>query len=340
MIMTTTQMTTTKFLSILLLLALISAKSIEAFATNNNSNNNIHSISKGSNNDVRFSSASAIQINTVVGSSRQATFTRSTQLFATPPQDDSAEDSSSFLNINPLYAGLWAAFLGYGIFFSPGQMADPTDTAIIESFINDPTNAAGNLNPLFFIVFNFLGVMPLVMAQLVLPQDNNARSGKISPLPFCLGAMAAGYGSLGLYLGFLRQSPVDTTNKSETTFITRNVMENKVFNWSMLVLCGSAIFSSGIVSQLGDIGPVVSEYSQLASNSKLVTVSSVDLTILTVVAATLIPRDYRVRTQDDDDDDDADTAAKNANLIAASTVLLPVVGAALYCALRPSLPEE
>ena len=239
------------------------------------------------------------------------------------------------MNINPLYAGLWAAFLGYGIFFSPGQVGDPIDTTIIEGFINDPTNTAGNMNPLFFMIFNFLGVMPLVMAQLVLPQDNNARSGKISPVPFCLASMAAGYGSLGLYLGFLRQSPVETKTQSDATFITRNVAENKIFNWLMIILCGSAIFSSGILGQLGDIGSVISDYSQLASTSKLVTVSSVDLTILTIVAATLIPRDYRLRIQDDDD-----TAAKNANLIAASTVLLPVIGAALYCALRPSLPEE
>jgi hypothetical protein len=34
------------------------------------------------------------------------------------------------------------------------------------------------------------------------------------------------------------------------------------------------------------------------------------------------------------------TDMTKANIIAASTVLLPVIGSTIYCALRPPLPEE
>jgi hypothetical protein len=239
-----------------------------------------------------------------------------------------AEQSS--LNFNPLYGALWILFLGFGLFLSPGELLDPTDTIIIEGFINDPSNASGAMNPLFFAVFNALGVMPIVMAQLILPQGS--KQG-VPAAPFLLGSFAAGYGSAGLYLT-LRAPPVNTKNKTEASWITANVMDNKIANWIVVALCGSVVVTSGILSSPDGLTNILESYQLLASTSKLVSVSSVDLLILNVVAATLIPQDYRLRK--------ADGEGKNGmvSLMAASTVLLPVIGAAVYCALRPPLPEE
>mmetsp|Transcript_5651 Transcript_5651/g.8919 ORF Transcript_5651/g.8919 Transcript_5651/m.8919 type:complete len:176 (+) Transcript_5651:1-528(+) len=175
--------------------------------------------------------------------------------------------------------------------------------------------------------------MPLVMAQLALPQGN--KKG-ISAAPFLVGSLAAGYGALGIYLG-LRAPPVDTKTRAEASWITGRILESDIFNWIVVALCGSTLFSSGILASSANLDSVVSEYGQLLSNSKFASVSTLDLSILTVCAATLIPRDYRLRTSNANGDDVIDD---KINLVAASTVLFPVIGAALYCALRPSLPEE
>ena len=67
------------------------------------------------------------------------------------------------------------------------------------------------------------------------------------------------------------------------------------------------------------------------SSTAICSVSSLDLSILTLTMASLVPEDLKRRGVED---------SNKANAIAASTILLPVLGAALFCALRPSLPEE
>jgi hypothetical protein len=252
--------------------------------------------------------------------------------------------SSSFLSFNPLYGTLWLTFLTYGIFFSPGsEMLSPTDAKLIENFITDPTNNNGVINPIFFVMFNALGIMPIVMAQLVLPQGNPQKG--IWAAPFILGSFAAGYGALGLYLT-LRPPPVQSKSKSQLSWITATVLENKVFNWMNVAACGLLILSSwGILSNVATAGGSAGDswnlnaswdnYLQLASTSKLVSVSSVDLIILTVSAATVIPRDYTLRTTSE-----AESSKEKGIMVAYATLVLPVVGAALYCALRPPLPDS
>jgi hypothetical protein len=235
--------------------------------------------------------------------------------------------SSLNLSFNPLYGALWLLFLIYGIFFSPGEMLGATDIKLIEALIADPSNANGAVNPLFFIFFNALGVMPIIMAQLVLPQGNQKG---VWAAPFVIGSFGAGFGALGLYLT-LRAPPVESKTKSEASWVTANLFENKLFNWVNVLLCGAILYSSDILTGAGDsLSTVWDNYLQLASSSKLVSVSSVDLLILTVSAATLIPRDYGLRSSEGE---------QKGLTYAAATVLLPVVGAALYCALRPPLPE-
>ena len=73
-------------------------------------------------------------------------------------------------------------------------------------------------------------------------------------------------------------------------------------------------------------------YTDLFVESKFVSTSSVDAVILNVAAASLIPRDLKLRQPEVEDD--------KARIVGASTMLLPFLGAALYCALRPPLPSE
>ena len=118
-------------------------------------------------------------------------------------------------------------------------------------------------------------------------------------------------------------------------WVTRNVLENKVFNWIVVALVVSVPVTTGaLASGLEDWSGAVAGYLDLFGTTKLASISTVDLSILTTAAATLIPRDYRLRVSSEQEEE------KKGYLIAASTVLFPVLGAALYCALRPPLPEE
>ena len=296
------------------------------------------------------------------------------------------QSSTLKFNINPFYGTLWLGFLVYGIFFSPGEMLNPSDTQIIEQLISNPTNSPPTtttttttstglemINPLFFLIFNGLGLVPLVMAQLVVPQaalvstssrksgengggSSGSGSGGISSVPFVIGSFAAGFGSLGLYLTFRNPPPpIDTMKVSkndepvltleETSWFTRNVLESKLFAVSVLLILSSLFVTSGIFTTATPFFDVLDGYQQLASTSKLVSVSSVDLMILTVTAATLIPLDFKLRTERTGGNYDAKVnstglSEQQINLLAASTALLPVIGAAIYCALRPPLPSS
>ena len=200
---------------------------------------------------------------------------------------------------------------------------DDLDVNILNNYIQNPTHPSG-VNEIFVCVFDALGIMPMVLSTLIFPQGS--KQG-LPAAPFCASSAALGFGGLGPYLAF-RAPPVESKTQADLAWVTRNILENKIFNILIVGLCVSTLVTTFTDS------PAVSEmwsgYLDVAAQSKLVAVSSVDLVVLTIVGATLIPRDYRLRGGDE----------KTGNLIAVATTLLPVLGAALYCAVRPSLPEE
>mmetsp|Transcript_14717 Transcript_14717/g.41667 ORF Transcript_14717/g.41667 Transcript_14717/m.41667 type:complete len:136 (+) Transcript_14717:859-1266(+) len=133
-----------------------------------------------------------------------------------------------------------------------------------------------------------------------------------------------------------RDAPVESKSLSQMGWLSRNVLENRAFSAVLLVLLLTLPFSTGVVSNIGDIQDMIAGYGELFSTSKLVSVSSLDLTILTLVGASLIPADYQLRSGGNDSPD----SEMQGKLIAVSTLLFPVVGLATYCALRPRLSAE
>ena len=240
----------------------------------------------------------------------------------------SKEKEGLLSNFSPLYGGLWGAFLTYGLFLSPGSVGDPADFSIIQAYIDNPTAPEG-INPVFLIIFNGLGVMPLVLSQLACPQGN--REGPPAA-PFLVAALGMGYGAAGVYLG-LRSSPVDRKLQGETSWFTRYVLENKITSVAAIGLLASGVLMS--LGPLHDLGwtTAVSDYVSLAKQSKLVSVSSLDLAVFTIAAACLIPRDLQLRSPG------ADTSTLGQQ-IAIGSVFFPILGAALYCLWRPSLPTD
>ncbi len=152
---------------------------------------------------------------------------------------------------------------------------------------------------------------------------------KISP--FLAGAALGGYGVLGLYAS--TRKPLTDVTKADIGWFTANVLENKIFNYFIAAAFVSAYITSGLVDALltKDINELVSGYLDLFSKTAIASASSMDLLILTTAGASFVSEDVKRRNVDNE---------ITANLIGASTMLLPGVGLALYCAFRPSLNEE
>jgi len=125
---------------------------------------------------------------------------------------------------------------------------------------------------------------------------------------------------------------ITEVSRADLGWVTKNVLENKIFNWFLVVLILSAYTSTGFASaMLADPASEIKGYQEMFSSTAICSVSSLDLSILTLTMSSLVPEDLKRRGVED---------SNKANAIAASTILLPVLGAALFCALRPSLPEE
>jgi hypothetical protein len=128
-----------------------------------------------------------------------------------------------------------------------------------------------------------------------------------------------------------RKTPRGEISLDDLGWVVRNVFENKLFNWALVALCVYQ-YGSAIVPLLQNFADVWQGYVDLVTSSKFASVSTMDLVILSVTAGSVIPLDIKYRRPEVEE--------SKANLIAASTLLLPILGSAIYCALRPDLPEE
>ena len=128
------------------------------------------------------------------------------------------------------------------------------------------------------------------------------------------------------------RKPVIEVDRSEFGWFTANVLENKVVAWLMAMLSFSSIFSTGLISGLSyDFSGEVQGYLELVSTTALASASSLDIVLLTITAASLIPEDLQRRGVTDEN---------KMRLVAFSTLLIPVLGSVLYCALRPSIKDK
>lgn len=233
----------------------------------------------------------------------------------------------SNITLNPTYA------IAYLIFFSVATYMTTTETPgasqeVIEKFIANPLHP--NIgSSLFEVVFNTLGLIGLPLACLIMPGSKGQR---FNPTPFLFGSAAAGYGSLGLFM--MTRKPVTSVSGKDLGWFTRNVLENKLFNWLLVLALANIYWITGAGESLYmDASGTLDEFRQLIGGSALGFVSTVDLTILCLTGVSLIPEDLERRGIFKEE-------PSKAYAVAASTLLLPGVGLALYTALRPSLVLE
>jgi len=130
----------------------------------------------------------------------------------------------------------------------------------------------------------------------------------------------------------LRKPVTEVLDRTELGWFTANVLENKVVAWLLVLLSFSSIFSTGLLSGLvADFTGEIQGFEALLSSTALVSASSLDIVLLTITAASLIPEDLKRRGETDE---------AKMRLIALSTILIPVLGSVLYCALRPSIKDN
>ena len=221
----------------------------------------------------------------------------------------------------------WLAFSVYVAAFSPGEFsasADSFDNQLILKAIDDPTS----LNPIFFAIFNALGVLPAVNLALLLPGSRDQKP--LPTAPFIGASFALGFGAAGPYLA-LREPRPERLARSEVGFFTRYVTESRVYGAGLLA---ASLFLAGSLLAIPDGAAAVAEFSSLFGSSKLVHVSTIDFAILSAIAFEPIKEDMARRGWWEEGADDNNVA----RLLAFSAI--PLVGPAAYLLLRPALAED
>uniref|UniRef100_A0A7S2E1Y1 Uncharacterized protein n=1 Tax=Helicotheca tamesis TaxID=374047 RepID=A0A7S2E1Y1_9STRA len=248
------------------------------------------------------------------------------------------EEGGGFFNgiqVNIPYALAFAGFLGFATYVTNTLPAENTDV-ILNAFFADPQHGVSDINAILGFIWNVVGLYSVPLSCLIMP---GAKEQKLPATPFLIGSSFGGYGVLGIYASTWKSTSAADEDveaammkKSDLGWFTANVLENKLFNWAMVALLLNIVDTAGLVdAMLTNPGQTVQGYVELFKSSALVSASSVDLTILTTVAASLIPDDLKRRGVTD---------SGKANLVALSTLLLPVFGLFTYCALRPTMEED
>jgi hypothetical protein len=244
-----------------------------------------------------------------------------------PEPEPEPEPVPSFA-INVAAALAWVTLVAWTFTVAPGDLNSASDTAMLTNIIADPVHPG--INALYYTLFNFFAVIPVLLASVILPQG---RSGIGLPAgPFLAVSTFIGYFGFGPYLAF-RAPPKDAIDDpAEVSWFTGKILENKIFSALTVALSLYLPFGSGLLSAYQENpAELISGFVDLISTSKFASVSLADLSILLAVTVSATPRDYMLRNPEADMDE--------ARKVAALTALVPFLGSAVYCALRPPLPQ-
>lgn len=129
-----------------------------------------------------------------VDTRRKTTTTTTTLSLADNANKLEQDTHNKSWSIDPLYAALYIGFIAFAT-LGPGELGDPKDTALIQNYIDNPQDPGFSEG--FQLIFNYLGIMPIIISCLAVPQANNKRG--LPPLPFLVASFAMGYGGMGKY---------------------------------------------------------------------------------------------------------------------------------------------
>jgi len=241
----------------------------------------------------------------------------------------SSEEPAGALLRRPVRAAIaltWLLVVAYVVELSPGSFdsmsPDSLDNQLIMKAFADPSA----LNPLFFFIFNSLGILPGVNLALLLP---GAMRQPLPTAPFVAASFALGFGAVGPYLA-LRQPRPEPVRASELGFFTRNVTESRLYAGGLFL--ASLALTAGLFAALGDPA-VMSEFATLFATSKLVHVSTIDFAILSAFAFDPIREDMSRRGWWK-----PGSGGNNVGRLLAFS-MVPLLGPAAYLLARPPLEK-
>jgi hypothetical protein len=201
---------------------------------------------------------------------------------------------------------LWIAVIVYAFGFAPPNQ--PDTFALIQDL---STGQWQGINPLIVALFNIMGIWPMIYACVLLI---DGRMQKIAAWPFVVASFGVGAFSLLPYVA-LRQ-PSSTFSGSKTALL--KLLDARLTG-VVIALGAIALLLYGIIA--GDW----SDFMQQWQTNRFINVMSLDFCLLCLLFPLLLL------------DDMARRGVEQRWFWLAS---LPLVGAALYLALRPPLVEN
>lgn len=203
------------------------------------------------------------------------------------------------------FALLWAGFVGYAFFLAPPNQ--PDTLALIKHL---STGHFEGINPLTIALFNLMGVWPLLYCGLML---FDGRGQSIRAYPFALASFAVGAFAILPYLAFRKPNPQFEGEPSRLL----KLVGSRGFG-GVLAIASAGLLAYGLLA--GNWSDWVSQWQ----TSRFIHVMSLDFCLLYFLFPALLG------------DDMARRSITHRGKFRA-LVLVPVVGAGLYLALRPSL---
>ena len=204
---------------------------------------------------------------------RQINNNRPTQLYALVKNEGTIENRSEPPRIP--YLILWLGLVIYAFGFAPGGSPEAAaiDSEIIAKMISTPYD--GTSNPLFVAIFNYLGIVPAVYASLLLP---GSKSQSVPALPFVVSSFALGFFGVGPYLAARNlQTEVVQSERGQGSVL----FESKI-TALLLLAFGAYLTYYALTNTIGDAAHVVDDFIKLFQTQRLVHVSTVDFTILSL----------------------------------------------------------
>ena len=125
-----------------------------------------------------------------------------------------------------------------------------------------------------------------------------------------------------------REPSDSAVSKSDCGFFTRNVLESKVFAALLTLLALSIPVTTHLAADIasGQFSLILSGFEELFASSRFVSVATADITILSALAAALVPEDMKRRNME-------------PNSAYTALAAVPVIGPCLYLLLRDPLKE-
>ena len=251
---------------------------------------------------------------------RQQTHAKGLKLFRNKKQPDPVPSPTPTIPefiLTPkraTYTALLVGLLSYAAVLAPGSSPESAayDMELIKTILSTPFD--GTVSPVFVFIFNALGIIPAVLASLLLPGSKDQR---IPAAPFVFGSFVVGYFAVAPYL-IAREERVDVTY--ENRGFGTDAFESKL---TAIALVGFSLYLAVYGVTEGVFSESVSSYLELFKTSKLVHVSSIDFTILSLAIYDPMSEDMRRR----------DWKGLPAQVFCA----VPVIGPATYLLMRPQL---